>query len=121
MPMRDHTKLRAFQLADELVLAVYQATADFPSTEQFGLTSQIRRATVSIASNIVEGCARSSLADYLRFLDMAYGSSREAAYQTSIARRMQLGPCETLSDLESKATETSKMLNGLVRSLRKKQ
>ena len=75
--MRDHTKLRAFELADELALLVYQHSREFPREEQFGLTSQLRRATVSVASNIVEGCARHSLADYLRFLDMAYGSARD--------------------------------------------
>jgi four helix bundle protein len=75
--MRDHTKLRAFELADRLALRVYLKTSAFPRDEQCGLTSQLRRAAVSIASNIVEGCARSSLADYLRFLDMTYGSACE--------------------------------------------
>ena len=86
--MRDHTKLRAFEVADELVLLVYEHTREFPRSEQFGLTSQLRRAAVSIASNIVEGCARQSPGDYLRFLDMAYGSSRELEYQLSLARRL---------------------------------
>ncbi len=119
--MRDHSKLKAFELADQLVLNVYRVTADFPTSEQYGLTSQIRRATVSIASNIVEGCARNSLADYLRFLDMAYGSAREVSYQISIAKRLHFGNFQANSVLETDAIEISKVLNGLIRSLRHKQ
>ncbi len=78
--MRDHTKLRAFELADEVALLVYQITAKFPREEQYGLTSQIRRAAVSVPSNIVEGCARESQADYLKFLNIAFGSLRELHY-----------------------------------------
>lgn len=118
--MRDHTKLRAFELADALALAVYRRTTEFPREEQFGLTAQMRRAAVSIASNIVEGCARDSLAEYIRFLEMAYGSSRELQYQISLAQRLgYLVTDQTAaSDLESVATETSKVLNGLIRALR---
>jgi four helix bundle protein len=118
--MRDHTKLRAFQLADDLVLLVYRATKPFPKHEQFGLTHQMRRSAVSIASNILEGCARNTEADYLRFLDMAYGSSRELSYQATIARRLDYLPAEEFEPLEAQAVETSKVLNGLVRSLRRR-
>lgn len=107
------------QLADELAIAVYRLTADMPRQEQFGLTAQVRRAAVSCASNIVEGCARTSEADYLHFLDVAYGSCREVAYQLSLARRLGMlaadGPCP---QVEATATETGKVLNALIRSLR---
>ena len=116
--MRDHTKLRAFQLADALALAVYQATTDFPKHEQFGLTQQLRRAAVSVASNIVEGCARHTQADYLRFLDMAYGSVCEVQYQVSLAVRLGYLKDHHAGLLKDACVETSKVLNGLIRSLR---
>ncbi len=65
--MRDHTKLKAFELADEVALLVYKITAVFPKEEMYGLTSQMRRAAVSVPSNIVEGCSRPSQTDFLRF------------------------------------------------------
>ena len=117
--MRDHKKLRAFELADRLVLDIYKATRQFPKEEMFGLTSQIRRAAVSIASNIVEGCARNSEADFLHFLDMAYGSAREVEYQLSLASRLGYLSEESQASLTSQSIETSKVLNGLICSLRK--
>jgi four helix bundle protein len=116
--MRDHRRLRAFELADDLVLAVYATTRRFPREEQFGLTSQMRRAAVPIASNIVEGCARNSEAGFLHFLDMAYGSAREAEYQISLAHRLGLIRPEEFNTLNAKCEETAKVLNGLIRSLR---
>ena len=117
--MRDHTKLKAFELADNLALLVYKATADFPKAEQFGLTAQMRRSAVSSASNIVEGCARHSENDYLRFLDIAYGSTRELQYQVSLAFRLGFLDADRYEILEPACIETSKVLNGLIRSLRK--
>ena len=86
--MRDHNKLRAFELADEVVLLIYQATAGFPKEELYGLIAQMRRAAVSVPSNIVEGCARGSQADYLRFLYVAFGSLRELHYQLGLSKRL---------------------------------
>jgi len=114
--MRDHTKLRAFELADHLAITIYKCTASFPREEQFGLTSQMRRAAVSIPSNIVEGCARDSGADYIRFLDIAFGSLRELEYQASLAHR--LGYISDFEPLAAVMTETSKVLGALIRSLR---
>jgi len=116
--MRDHTKLRAFHLADEIVLLIYRMTKSFPKEETFGLAIQMRRAAISITSNIVEGCARSSQVEYHRFLDIAFGSLRELHYQYSLACR--LGYVEELyvKDLEEKLSEAEKVLGALVRSMR---
>ena len=117
--MRDHTKLRAFELADQLAICVYQATTGFPRAEMFGLSAQLRRGAVSIASNIVEGCARSSEAEYLHFLDMAYGSAREVEYQLGLAHRLGFLCDSAQRELGTRATETAKVLNGLIRSFRR--
>jgi four helix bundle protein len=95
---------------------VYKQTKDFPREEMFGLTPQMRRAAVSIPSNIVEGCARASLADYIRFLDIANGSVCELEYQISLAHR--LGYLPDVTELNMLVVETAKVLNGLIRSLR---
>ncbi len=116
--MRDYTKLRAFELADKLVIEIYRVTQPFPREEQFGLTSQMRRAAVSTASNIVEGCARHTEAEYLRFLDIAFGSVRELDYQISLATRLGFLSNSNSEVVTSIAQETSKVLGGLIRSLR---
>jgi len=119
--MRDHRKIRAFEVADALVLAIYKATPRFPREEQFGLTSQIRRAAVSIVSNIVEGCARSTEADYLRFLDMAFGSARELGYQISLAHRLGYLASQACESLNGSCNELSGLLGALIRSFRRPQ
>ena len=116
--MRDHTKLRAFELADEVAILVYRVTAGFPKEELFGLTSQLRRAAVSVPSNIVEGCARDSEADYLRFLNIAFWSLRELHYQLNLSKRLGFLPNEDSSLFEPTVVETEKVLNGLIRALR---
>ena len=117
--MRDHTKLQAYHLADELALVVYSCTQGFPQHEHFGLRSQMRRCAVSIPSNIVEGCARHTEADYLRFLDMAYGSARELEYQLSLAHRLGYFNEEQYQEVSARSVATSKVLAGLIRALRK--
>ena len=118
--MRDHRKLRAFTLADELVLKVYNVTSSFPTSEQFGLTSQVRRAAVSIASNIVEGCARETHADYKRFITIAYSSACEVNYQINLAQKLNFIKDNQFQALCSTSNETCKVLNGLLRSLNTK-
>ena len=86
--MRDHNKLRTFAMADQLAMDVYRYSQRVPQHEQFGLRSQMRRAAVSIAANLVEGCARSSEMEYARFVEIAYGSARELQYEVSLSSRL---------------------------------
>lgn len=116
--MRDHRKLRAFELADKIAVLIYQATKDFPKEEMYGLTSQIRRAAISVPSNIVEGCARSSQAEYLQFLNVAFGSLRELNYQIELSHRLGLLNKNEFEQIEEYAVEAEKVLSGLIRSIR---
>jgi four helix bundle protein len=84
---RDHRKLQVFRLADALVMEAYRMTEHFPKSELFGLRSQIRRATVSIASNIVEGAARDSTKELRRFAQIAAGSAGESRYLANLSSR----------------------------------
>lgn len=115
---RDHRNLRVFQLADELVLDVYRETQKLPMEERFGLQSQIRRAAVSVAANIVEGCARSTTNDYFHFVTIALGSANEARYLIELSIRLNnLKKVET-DALVTRYTELIASLANLIRALR---
>ena len=118
--MRDHRKLRAFELADRIAVATYYLTKAFPKDEIYGLTAQMRRATVSIPSNIVEGCARTSQSDYRRFLEIAFGSLKELHYQASLANKLSYLDGSRSVAYESLLDEAEKVLGALIRSLRDK-
>jgi four helix bundle protein len=116
--MRDHKNLRAFELADEVAIMIYQFTRNFPKEEVYGLTSQLRRAAVSVPSNIVEGCARESGIEYLRFLEIAFSSLKEAHYQLHLGFRLGYADQSDFSESEVKLNEAEKVLASLIRSLR---
>ena len=117
--MRDHKKLKVFQLADQLAVHIYQSTRNFPTEEKYGLSSQMRRAAVSTPCNIVEGCARNTEKDFLRFLDIAYGSARELEYQVSLSIRLGYLDKDKSLSLRDGSEAVSKTLNGLIRKVRK--
>ena len=116
--MRDHTALKVFGLADSLALAVYRESRNFPDSEKYGLQSQVRRAAVSIAANIVEGSARSSQAEYMRFIEIAYASTRELEYEISLSRRLGYLSRDAAARVEEHCAETGMALNGLLKFLR---
>jgi len=111
--VRDHRKLTAFILADAFALKVFETAQRLPREETFSLALQLRRGAVSIASNIVEGCARRTRKEYVHFLSIAYGSAREVEYLLSLARRLgyAIGP-----ELEDSAGEICQVLRSLIQS-----
>jgi four helix bundle protein len=113
--MRDHTKLKVFELADRLAIRAYRETIHFPPAEIYGLRSQIRRSAVSIPTNIVEGCARSTQSEYARFLEISYGSARELQYQIGLSARLGYLDEKSAKSLALECTALAKALNGLVR------
>ena len=96
MKLRNYSELFAWQKAMDLVEATYEATTQFPKEETYGLKSQLRRASVSIPSNIAEGQGRSSTKEFLHHLSIAYGSLREIETQILIAGRLQYLPGDTI-------------------------
>ena len=101
-----------------LTAEVYRFTAAFPASEQFGLTNQMRRAAVSVASNIAEGYGRSTKGEYVLFLGHARGSICELQTQLVIAEMLKFGSPEPRNSAEQLANETSRMLNALMKKLR---
>ncbi len=117
----DTSKLIVWQKSHELVLKIYEITKDFPKDEQFSLTSQIRRAAVSIPSNIVEGKARGSNKEYKRFLLMARGSLEETKYQLLLAKDLKYIDEQTYKEIYRRMDEVGKLLGGLINKLVSRQ
>ena len=113
--------LQVWRRAIDLAEAVYQATAQWPKDERFGLISQVRRAAVSVASNIAEGAARRTTGEFLQFIGMSRGSLAETETQIIIAQRLRYLSEPAATNLLTSAEEISRMLVALAGALRKRK
>jgi len=115
---QDYHELIVWQRAIELTVCIYKLTRSFPKEELYGLTSQMRRASVSVASNIAEGRGRLTPGEFRQFLGLAQGSTYELQTQLLVARKLGLGSDEVLDEAVSLSDEVSKMLGSFIQTLR---
>ena len=120
MKVQDFKDLVVWQKAKELAIEIYRITTDFPRSEQFGLISQIRRAVVSIPSNIAEGYARQHTREFMQFLFVALSSAAELETQLIISKGLGYTKAESFDKVIDRLKEIQRMLNGLINSLRAK-
>ena len=116
--MKTHKDLLVWQKSIDLVTAMYKLTNGFPSNEIYGLTSQLRRASVSIPSNIVEGCSRNSEIEFKRYLEIAMGSIFEVETQLIIAKELDFIKSEELTIIFSLIETEVIMINSLVQKIK---
>lgn len=115
MSKSGYRDLEVWQKARVLASRIYAVTQQFPKSELFGLTSQLRRATISVASNIAEGHGRRSAAERIQFLTMARGSLFEIETQVTVSADLEFIKAAEAEDLLARTTETARLLNGLIR------
>lgn len=118
--VQDYRDLKVWQAAMELTTAIYAITSRFPTSEAFGLSSQMQRAAVSIPSNIAEGHARDSTKEFLRFVSIAMGSLAEIETQLILSNRLNYIEEDKLGTLFGQTGEIGRMLRGLQHSLKAK-
>jgi four helix bundle protein len=116
--MKDFRQLKVWEKSHQLALAIYKATKEFPKEELYGLTSQVRRASMSIPTNIAEGCGRNTDADFARFLQIAMGSASETEYQLLLSLDLGFLNKEQYDKLNLDVTEVKRMLASLLKTLR---
>ena len=116
--MKDFRQLKVREKSHQLALAVYKVTAKFPKEELYGLTSQIRRASMSIPTNIAEGCGRNTDAEFARFLQIAMGSASETEYQLLLSHDLGFLPKPQYDQLNTDVTKVKRMLASLLKTLR---
>ena len=117
MEIKSHKDLIVWQKAMDLVTEIYQITSNFPKTEIYGLTSQIRRSAISIPSNISEGKNRGSIKDYRQFLIIAYASAAELDTQLDISQRLKYLSDKNYYNIQQKLQEIMKILYKIIHSL----
>lgn len=116
--MKDFRQLKVWEKSHLLALAIYKATKDFPKEELYALTSQMRRASMSIQTNIAEGYGRNTDADFARLLQMAMGSASETEYELILARDLEFLSKEKYEKLHNRVEEVKHMLASLLKTLR---
>ncbi len=115
--MKDFRNLEVWNKAHQVTLSIYNYTKTFPKEEMFGLTNQMRRASVSVPSNIAEGCGRGSDAELARFSQIAMGSASELEYQILLSKDLEYLGLDTYQNLTDKIIEVKKMLASLIKKL----
>ena len=116
--INSYKDLKVWNKAMDLTTMVYDALKTFPPKEEYGLSSQMRRCSVSIPSNIAEGYGRNSTLDYCRFLQIALGSAYELKTQVELARRLDYVDNDTANKLATQLTEVGRMLNSLINKIK---
>ncbi len=120
MQINSYRDLQVWQKAMDAVVECYKLTREFPKDELYGLTSQLRRAAVSVAANIAEGHARPHTAEFLQFIGIAYGSLSELQTHIEIAKRLGYLATQSAATVLTTTNEIGRMLNGLENSLRRR-
>ena len=115
--MQNYKDIKAWQKAHQLTLEIYTLTKTFPKEEQFALTSQIKRASYSIAANIAEGCGKRSAADFTRFLNISLGSANETEYYLILAKDLHLIEIADYNRLYALVNEVKAMLISFIRKV----
>ena len=119
--MKTHKDLEVWKNSIKLITNIYSTTRNFPKEELYGLTNQMRRCAVSIASNIAEGAARNSTKEFIHFLHIARGSLAELETQLIVSYNLSFLPEETFKDFENEMKIIGGQLSGLLRSLKESQ
>jgi four helix bundle protein len=118
--MKDYRELKVWQKAHQLSLAVYRSSANFPRSELYGLTSQLRRSCSSISANLAEGCGRNGDAELARFCSIAMGSASELDYHLLLAKDLKLIDAKEYQELADQTTEVRRILTKFHQKLKAK-